>query len=299
MQMFRKPVKTATQGDRVGICVTQFDPKTLERGLVSSPGYLPTLFGALVEVHKIPYFKGACLNKSKFHITVGYETVMAKLQFFGPSTPSIDDTFNTDREYVFQEELDNTTAVLSGKTATTKQYLLLEFERPITCPKDSLLIGSRLDTDINMNTCRLAFHGHVIVPFLSEDFQKTFYPQLRISKSKSKEGVIERMADDYSVIVRSLFKKETNLQLFSNMKVRLSTGEDGRIEGGFGQSGKIKVRISDGLKEDTKVMLSSLKKGRGKKGEATSSEDTPSEPVKVYLDFKKYIYDANHKMVQD
>ncbi|KQK74299.1 hypothetical protein AAES_157714 [Amazona aestiva] len=49
--------------------------------------------------------------------------------------------------------------------------------------------------------------------------------------------------DDYSVIGRSLFKKETNIQLFVGLKVKLSTGEDGIIDGGFGQSGKFKIRI--------------------------------------------------------
>ena len=34
MQMFRKPVERAMQGDRIGLCVTQFDPDKLERGLV-------------------------------------------------------------------------------------------------------------------------------------------------------------------------------------------------------------------------------------------------------------------------
>ncbi|CAF1155219.1 unnamed protein product, partial [Rotaria sordida] len=34
MQMFHKPIDRAIQGDRIGICVTQFDPDKLERGLV-------------------------------------------------------------------------------------------------------------------------------------------------------------------------------------------------------------------------------------------------------------------------
>ena len=45
MQMYRAPVQRAAQGDRVGICVTQFDSKLLERGLVCSPGHLPTIYG--------------------------------------------------------------------------------------------------------------------------------------------------------------------------------------------------------------------------------------------------------------
>lgn len=51
------------------------------------------------------------------------------------------------------------------------------------------------------------------------------------------------MTDEYSIIGRGLFKKETNLQTFVGLKVKLSTGEAGVIEGGFGQSGKFKIRI--------------------------------------------------------
>lgn len=51
------------------------------------------------------------------------------------------------------------------------------------------------------------------------------------------------MTDEYNVIGRGLFKKETNLQMFVGLKVELSTGEEGVIEGGFGQSGKFKIRI--------------------------------------------------------
>uniref|UniRef100_A0A6I8RZ53 Eukaryotic elongation factor, selenocysteine-tRNA-specific n=1 Tax=Xenopus tropicalis TaxID=8364 RepID=A0A6I8RZ53_XENTR len=52
-----------------------------------------------------------------------------------------------------------------------------------------------------------------------------------------------KVNDDYCIIGRSLFKKETNIQLFVGLKVKLSTGEDGVIEGSFGQSGKFKIRI--------------------------------------------------------
>lgn len=52
-----------------------------------------------------------------------------------------------------------------------------------------------------------------------------------------------QVTDDYTVIGRNLFKKETNLQLFVGLKVTLSTGETGVIEGGFGQSGKFKIRV--------------------------------------------------------
>ena len=66
-----------------------------------------------------------------------------------------------------------------------------------------------------------------------------------------------QVTDDYTVIGRSLFKKETNLQLFVGLKVTLSTGESGVIEGGFGQSGKFKIRIPG---KDLQSHLSQVKK---------------------------------------
>ena len=55
--MFKKPVNMAQQGDRIGLCVTQFEASQLERGLVSTPGYLPTVFGAIVTIRRISYYK--------------------------------------------------------------------------------------------------------------------------------------------------------------------------------------------------------------------------------------------------
>lgn len=45
------------------------------------------------------------------------------------------------------------------------------------------------------------------------------------------------------MICKDLLKKETNIEYFNGLKVTLSTGEKGVIEGTFGQSGKIKIRI--------------------------------------------------------
>ena len=53
--------------------------------------------------------------------------------------------------------------------------------------------------------------------------------------------------DDYTVICKSLMKKQSNFEIFNNMKVVLSTGEHGFIDGTFGQSGKTKVRIPGNL----------------------------------------------------
>ncbi|XP_072238350.1 selenocysteine-specific elongation factor [Leuresthes tenuis] len=312
VQMFRKPVSGAMQGDRVGVCVTQFDPKLLERGVVCTPGSLRTLFGAVISVRKIGYFKGSLATRAKFHITVGHETVMARVTFFGlppsdtkpsQSEPcSLETPFNFDREYFYQDEY--ATGQAEGSPGPDPdQWALLEFDRPVTCPALCLVIGSKLDTDIHANACRLAFQGRLLQGFEDKSYAETALPRLRIYKTKHKEGQVERVTDDYTVIGRSLFKKETNLQLFVGLKVTLSTGESGVIEGGFGQSGKFKIRIQEGLRPETKQLLTSSSKKKGKsgnKGAPTSEEDpkADSQPVSIHLHFKRYVFDPHKKMVQ-
>lgn len=201
VQMFRKPVSSAMQGDRVGVCVTQFDPKLLERGLVCTPGSLRTLYAAVISARKISYFKGSLATRAKFHITMGHETVMAKVTFFGlppagasenmldtrPPLCSLETPFDFDREYFYQDEY------LTSSGSDPEQWALLEFDRPVTCPSLCLVIGSKLDTDIHANACRLAFHGHLLHGFGDKGYVETTLPRLHIYKLKHKEGQVERV----------------------------------------------------------------------------------------------------------
>ncbi|XP_075039726.1 selenocysteine-specific elongation factor isoform X2 [Mixophyes fleayi] len=319
MQMFHRPVNSAMQGDRLGICVTQFDPKLLERGLVCTPESLHTIHAAIISVKKIPYFKGSLQTKAKFHITVGHETVMGKVTFFRFPTPHVNheepsDRFDFGKEYLYQDsygtndsvvsEQDKTDGQQGDKVLPNQEWALLEFEKPVTCPKLCLVIGSRLDTDIHSNTCRLAFHGVLLEGMEDKNYSETFLPKLKVFKMKHKEGQVERVNDEYSVIGRSLFKKETNIQLFVGLKVKLSTRDEGVIEGSFGQSGKFKIRIPNGLKPETKQILgaSSKKKSRAGKGDVESAKDeeprTDSQPVLITLWFKRYVFDPQKKMIQ-
>ncbi|NXP34932.1 SELB factor, partial [Leiothrix lutea] len=319
MQMFHTPVTYAMQGDRVGVCVTQFDPKLLERGLICTPDSLHTIHAAIISLKKIQYFRGALQTKAKFHITVGHETVMGRVMFFSPAPANINEeiqenVFDFEKDYLYQEEYLSKDSVSSeenkendqaGEVQLPKQqWALLEFEKPVTCPKLCLVIGSKLDTDIHANTCRLAFHGVLLQGMEDKNYTETFLPKLKVYKQKHKEGQVERVMDDYSVIGRSLFKKETNIQIFVGLKVKLSTGEDGIIDGGFGQSGKFKIRIPDGLKPDTKMVLTaaSKKKSKGGKGDVTkedeSSKNDSALPVTISLIFKRYVFDTQKKMIQ-
>jgi selenocysteine-specific elongation factor len=235
MQMFRQPVDKATQGDRLGLCVTQFEPKLLERGLVSVPHFIPTIYAGIIKINQIKFYQGSIKTKAKFHISIGHETVLAKITLFGSQK-----NFDPSVEFEYMDQIvkeEDEGAV--GKNV----FALLEFERPVIVIPSSLVIGSKLDMNVHTSTCRLAFWGHLIKNYEDKAYVNSDLPNLKIFKQKSKVGLVERAPSDSTVIVKNMFKKETNLQLFANMKVRLSTGENGVIEGGFGQSGKVKVSI--------------------------------------------------------
>ena len=249
------------QGDRVAICVTQFDPRQLERGLICSSGALPTISAAIVKVQRIPYFKQNISTKAKFHITLGHDTVMGKAIFFSDTEAgcaSFDKIhqFNFDCEYKYENELsDGNSEDNTQQTGLTHCFAVLELERPVTCPADSLVIGSRLDADVHTTSCRLGFHGRILQAITDDKHKDTILPNVKVYKMKSREGVVERKVDNYTCVCKGLFKKESNLDAFIGLKVQLSTGENGVIEGSFGQSGKFKIAIPGSYSEHASLRL--------------------------------------------
>lgn len=285
MQMFRHPVEKACQGDRVGICVTQFDPKLLERGVICAPDLATIANAAIINVKKISYFKYAVKTKAKFHVTLGHETIMATISCFAKEQVDQNEvcnklsaTFNYDLEYKYFDELPEPEKDTENNN---KLYLLLEFEKPVLVIQNCLVIGSKLDMDINSTGCRLAFWGNVVDVTKDKNYKTTFLPNLKVFKIKQKEGMVERMVNENEVIVKNIFKKETNTQQFIGLHLVLSTGEIGKIESQFGQSGKVKVFFKDGLNPTT---IEALKQ--------------KNELIKVRLEFKRYVYDAGKKIIQ-
>jgi len=275
MQMFKKPVQEARQGDRVGMCVAGFDPSAMERGLVAAPGTVPTLTGVLVAIEKIKFYKATVEGKCKWPITVGHSTVMSRPTFFylpdhEPGTPA--PPFSWETDYLYSDEL-----FPNGKSHNRgTQFALLEFDFPITVPLDSHIIGSRLDADINANLCRLAFHGKVIESIDCKDTEKL--KKLKIYKPKARDGKVDRVHDAQTLLVKDLFKKETDMSLFIGMKIVDDEGNVGKIEGTFGKSGKVKCHFP----------TASFPTGKNATG----------GPKSVVMEFKKYIFDDKTKMVQ-
>jgi selenocysteine-specific elongation factor len=266
IQVFRKPVEKAFQGDRCGICISNFDSKQFERGIVSSLNYVKTCYGVILRLNRIKYYKSAITSGSKFHISMGHETILGKIELFAQdSSETQAETFDFSREYIHIDEINEEIQNKCVYAFVDFNYENSSNASGVLCVMDSLLIGSRLDTDIHLNTCRIAFYGHVLHMFTSKDYKEpitlskstigtasqmnSHLTALKVYKNKHKEGLVERRHDEFTLIGKTLFKKETNIDLFVGMKVSLSTGESGYIEASFGQSGKFKVRIQ-GNKND-------------------------------------------------
>mmetsp|Transcript_19374 Transcript_19374/g.28679 ORF Transcript_19374/g.28679 Transcript_19374/m.28679 type:complete len:714 (+) Transcript_19374:61-2202(+) len=322
MQMFRRKVQQIGQGDRAGICVSNLDSKLLERGIAASPGAVQLLKGAIAVVRKVQYFDGTLKCGSKFHVSVGHTTIMATVTFWGAhefekngvtengernvlpqqsqsknkakallghsslggdadmaGLPRI--KFDFEQDFLQQNSL---LEELDGKSSNLLHWAMLDFQTPVYCPLDSLIIGSRLDVEApeasSSSSCRLAFSGRLVEkidPAIDANRLKLYSPKAR-SGLIAKLGDPYRRDDDekmvrYEVFGDDLFKKETNMKIFTGMKVVTKYDEVGEIKGSFGTSGQFRVWFPQGT-------------------EAVVGDE-------LILEFKRYLNDDKKIMYQD
>ena len=149
-------------------------------------------------MNKIKHFKGVIQSGSKFHITIGHETIIAKIELFKSYDQQETDHFDFGKEYIYLNEYNS--------EDNSKIFALIDFTNEhelssVLCVNNSLLIGSKLDADIHLNQCRIAFYGRVQHAFSnkyfkepSSSFQLDIFhlSNLKVFKEKSKEGVVER-----------------------------------------------------------------------------------------------------------
>ncbi|KAL7517762.1 hypothetical protein ACHAWX_002657 [Stephanocyclus meneghinianus] len=225
LQMFRRKANIIQQGDRAGICVTNFDAKLMERGVIASPGTVKLIRGAIAVVRKVRFFKGALHSGAKFHISVGHTTVMATVTFWGAreiaeqadraleiheaetlssnkksQQPALGNSslggsadlaglprlkFDWNQDFLHQDDYLDTLPATENNSEAKQQcrrddslpplhWARLEFLTPVYCPMDSLVIGSRLDTEVNANACRLAFSGRLVARYDAKTVRYTF-----------------------------------------------------------------------------------------------------------------------------
>ena len=244
---------------------------------------------------------------SKFHISVGHSTILSTITLF--YTEDCDNAeFNFEDQFAFAKSYSeifpsNEEKSDANEKKPVKVYALIEFEHVLVIPPNGKIVGSRLDADVHTTSCRLAFEGKIVHTFVSEKYRSEDLVKLKVFKLKEKSGLIERVNNDHELIGKNMFKKETNIHLFDGFKVKLSTGEVGKMDGPFGKSGKFKVSLNgtlllflfcglsfcksehfilDPISEETKVLL-----GGKKKKEVEVSE---SSKVEVSMAFKKYIF---------
>ncbi|KAM7537952.1 hypothetical protein Aperf_G00000076988 [Anoplocephala perfoliata] len=308
MQMFHNPVEEIGPGDRAGICVTQVDPGIMERGFLAAPDSLPTYQACLLtDVKRVVYFKGSVKSKQLFHISIGQDTLLARITCLRRMRKSSDAEENFEYEYA-EEFIDE-----EGQAC---DEMLLDFNTGSSssvglavASYGSLVIGARFDMDPNTPACRLAFHGRVGSTFASPEEYRT----LPVYRHKARRGEIERVVDARNCIVRGLFKRETNWDIFTGLTVTVSNTNSsgggaeplsirGMVEGSFGTTGKCRIRLYADLPE-AYVKRYSGKSGRKAGKGAKPSEDPVPEDIKtdalvVMLNFKKHVFDPSKRFVQ-
>ncbi|XP_059614280.1 selenocysteine-specific elongation factor [Phlebotomus argentipes] len=272
IQMFKEPLQEAKQGDRIGISITQFDSKALERGFICKSGSIIQCRCGIIKLSRISFYRSGIASSQKFHITAGHETVLASVVLFSGKISS----FSFDHEYKFLEEM----PVEDAQSLPENVFVLLQFERPIPVIPEMLVIASKLDLDVATTSCRLAFFGNLLEVTEDKDFTTNFLPRLKIFKEKTKRGTIQRLINDSEAIAANLLKPGSR-EVFLGMEIQLATGEVGTIESTFGQTSKVKLRFKAPLKSST---IESIKSKSG--------------PIAVELRFKKFIYDRQRRILQ-
>ncbi|VDM37586.1 unnamed protein product [Toxocara canis] len=227
IQHWKENVKSATMGERVGVLFQDVPPKHIDRTVIFQPGALESVQFAVASVTQISHFKSKLSSRSKIHISIGFETVMANCQFLAEDDREEFEQFSSLDEHV-----------------TT---VLLVFDQPVYATVGSFYMAAKLD--MQRKGCRFAFYGNIKRIVHSGDEVCRFH-------RKHRSGCVTRIeADRTSVICASLFSKQSDMRVFLSMAVSLSTGERGTIEGPFGKSGKTRVRIPQGASEKTVAAL--------------------------------------------
>ncbi|VDN13849.1 unnamed protein product [Dibothriocephalus latus] len=305
IQMFRNPVEAIGPGDRAGICVAQLDAGVMERGFLVQPGsLLPCSACLLSAVTKIGYFKSTVRSKGKFHVSVGQDTVLATITCLLACTPT--PAGGEPQEFQYLDMLSDVNQ--DGSTdGPNNTFMLLQFDSPVVVPVGELAIGSRLDTDPLAPSCRLAFHGKVLNTFPTADLVSS----LPVYRRKSRAGEVERVTDSRSCIVRGLFKRETNFDIFQGLKVHVrSAAADagdapvealdipGVIEGSFGLSGKCRVRLLEDLPDSLVQKFGSKGSKKANAGAGAAANTADLQSLSVILEFKKHVFDPKKRFVQ-
>ena len=282
IQIFRKSVKSATKGDRVGLLIKNLDNQKVERTIVTSVGSKEVnyLEGGILLLRKVNLYKDKLKSNNKYYLMIGNQGISAKCLFFNylnkkeelfnkydinniKKTEICDKNIFYDKEYTYLEYID---------ISENNEYYFafVKFDKKIIVPNKMIFLGTNIDIDISENKKdRLAFFGKII--FSNNDINEVI-KNLKIAKNKRKEGKIIRVLpeDKKICIVRGFIKKENMGNINSLIGKEISgrienEGKDeikneekkenkklvGKILSSFGQVGKLKVEFNQEI--DVKI----------------------------------------------
>ena len=276
IQIFRKSVKSATKGDRVGLLIKNLDNQKVERTIITSVGSKEVnyLEGGVLLLKKVNLYKDKLKSNNKYYLMIGNQGISAKCLFFNYLSD------NKKEELFIKYDIDNIkkTEICDKNIFYNKEFQYLEeidisenneyyfayvkFDKKIIVPNKMIFLGTNIDIDISENKKdRLAFYGKII--FSNNDINEVI-KDLKIIKNKMKEGRIIRVIpeDKKICIVRGFIKKE-NMGNINNLigkeifgKIEIEEKEENKIEddknnkiigkilSSFGQVGKLKVEFN-------------------------------------------------------
>ena len=194
IQIFKKSVKMASKGDRVGLLIKNLDNQKVERTIITSVGSKEVnyLEGGIFLLKKINLYKDDLKSNLKYYLMIGNQGISAKCVFFDyiNKKEKIFKNYNIDnikkteiceknifyeKEYTYLEKID---------ISENNEYYFafIKFDKKIIVPNKMIFLGTNIDIDISENKKdRLAFFGKII--FSNNDLNEVIN-NLKIIKNK-------------------------------------------------------------------------------------------------------------------
>lgn len=240
IQSFRESIKNISSGDRAGICIQAIDSSAIERELIySATGKIQKASVLLLNARKVKLYKDELKSKSKIHISILNESLLCKQIILVKLTP-----------YGY-EYLDEPSEEFS---------VIVELDREVDVLSDAIVIGSKLDSDICLNKCRIAFYGSI--QSFSSSLDKYF-----IYNVKEKTGSVDRIVSEDRIIGKGLgyVSKYVGMQISLHSKQESMLRGTAIIDSLFGSSGKFNLTLKNNLMlaaEECKALDVVLRYGR-------------------------------------
>lgn len=293
MQMFKKPLKRAFKGDRVGMLVKNLESTELERTIAClEPNQISSTYGGIFLIRKIKYYKSDIMSNSKIFIIVGNQGTSGKYIFFGNNkdvncylnqaintdkdcsnknieegvidddlaekiikdNTIFDSSFFTKREFDYQEQLDST------------GFAIIKLDSKLLCTKDSLVIGIHVETDISNKVNRIAFYGRMIQELeFDSNKEVALSSNLNNLKGNNQSKNINTNINTNSImhrnsisIIKHKFKEGRILRMSNNYTAIMIEmfQKDSNISDFIGK--KIYIEEISDLKENDKIKLKEI-----------------------------------------